>query len=140
MTNDEARALLFAEIDADDGLRSAHDKRAAATWLDQPSFTKRLEDAALRAIRAALAQRESGWRSMESAPRDGTKIDLWTFWPPSENDPPKGGRRIADAIWHESVRDWYAGNFYLHQYAAKPVATHWQPLPTPPASAKGAGK
>ena len=73
----------------------------------------------------------SEWRVIETAPRDGTKIDVWA-----------DGRRIADASWGD-YDDWVVtpsgrqGWRYHHDehatyYSIDPPPTHWMPLPEPP--------
>ena len=73
------------------------------------------------------------WRLIESAPKDGTPVDLWVVFP-------LGGHRWVNAKWLESgnhscsgAADWCsAGNIPLHAFTQKPKATHWMPLPLPP--------
>lgn len=77
---------------------------------------------------------EMGWRPIDTAPKDGTVIDLWVDWPDRE------GGRLANAKWtddHASKGkigfDWIGPDrFPLAAYVAKPKATHWMPLPSPP--------
>lgn len=52
--SEEDREMLAAEIEAE-GITEAHEKRRAGSWHDGPGHTKRLEDAALRAIAKARA-------------------------------------------------------------------------------------
>ena len=72
---------------------------------------------ALRIATAAIAQREpdaeSQWRTMESAPKDGTVIFLWV-----PDRIPQLAR--ADDYWHEPKPYWLEH------------ATHWMPLPAQP--------
>lgn len=73
------------------------------------------------------------WRPIETAPKDGTEIDIWVEWPEYDNGfglVPAHGSRLPDAKWID--RDWKAGQYSLHQYSAKPRATHWMPAPLPP--------
>lgn len=96
-----------------------------------------------KAAQAAVAAIEArgmlsqGWRDIESAPRDGTVIDLWA-----------NGVRYCDCFWHpddarvgqnyivgagDGELDWYTyqdGGYWL---GVNP--THWQPLPAPPVAA-----
>ena len=63
------------------------------------------------------------WRPIETAPRDGTRILVWTSAGAeivSANDAHDPGA----AVW-----DWLAVD------CVRVVATHWQPLPTPPEDA-----
>ena len=57
----------------------------------------------------------TGWRSMESAPRDQSDILLV-------------GSCIEVGFWGANCRTWV--DFY--GYPIEPVPTHWQPLPDPP--------
>ena len=105
-------------------------ERAECT--DDDDFRIDLEDR-LKTIaetaRAALAaEEESGWRTMDSAPKDGTDVLVW-----------RGNRRlgarpqgVVRACWWQPTR--YEGKWVtvpgLH--GIKP--THWRPLPPPPSS------
>lgn len=81
---------------------------------------------------------EAGWRPIETAPRDGTYIDLWgeeesaRFNRPST--PPM--RRQASCRWERQGptpgEGWYG--FALRSGARILRATHWMPLPTPPSA------
>lgn len=68
----------------------------------------------------------SPWRSIESAPKDGTEVDLWVVWPDS------GGTRFTDCHFQPGQDDWWLGQFWLSQYANNPQPTHWMPLPPGP--------
>ena len=57
-----------------------------------------------------------GWRPIETAPKDGTNILVYS----------KG--RIISACWSIAMEDWAE---VLHGYTMFPP-THWQPLPKPP--------
>lgn len=64
------------------------------------------------------------WRSIDSAPRDGTRILVWPFW--SDGLP-------AEVHWRNGLTDrtrrWeQVGG--LHPTGVEP--THWMPLPPPP--------
>jgi hypothetical protein len=90
-------------------------------------------------LRASIAQL-GGWQPIETAPRDGTVLDLWCVW----NDTNEG-ERISDCHWGEGTRafeweiltGWIAANEGVDGEAAilsegfEP--THWMPLPEPPA-------
>lgn len=82
------------------------------------------------------------WQPIETAPRDGTKIDLWV----SDNE---GGFRVPNGFWSEEIppfnmRDWPPNWMAENRWydgcdglAADPdcpdeVVTHWMPLPEPP--------
>lgn len=59
--------------------------------------------------------REREWQPIETAPKDGTLVDLWH---------PIFGR-ISDACWHRGVWNTARGDDFTE-------FTHWQPLPAPP--------
>ena len=72
-----------------------------------------------------------GWQPIETAPRDGTVVDLWAEWN-------RGAVRVPNMRWTSSVKNprivgWF-DNFYGHgsNYAEEQF-THWMPLPEAPA-------
>jgi hypothetical protein len=67
------------------------------------------------------------WKPIETAPKDGTIIDLWVLW----SDAPA---RRANCKWSgDEVEGWELGEgFTQFQYSSWPVVTHWMPLPAPP--------
>lgn len=80
----------------------------------------------------------SEWQDISTAPKDGTKIDVWCV-----NDvfgEPIG--RVPDAWWSEEHEEWSAGASWLSRPIEAPVATatgrpvvkvtHWMPKPQPP--------
>lgn len=77
----------------------------------------------------------SGWRSMDSAPRDGTVIDLWV-----------DGYRITDAYWvgknpprKRSADGWWSPNQgYDGDHGSIGIEpTYWCPLPAAPTPKAG---
>jgi hypothetical protein len=79
----------------------------------------------VRAIEAAErdARAMAGWQSIATAPKDGTKVDLW--------HPTKG--RCADAFWHRQTSTLYDPSCWSNQWWGRIVgATHWMPVPTSP--------
>lgn len=67
-----------------------------------------------------------GWRPIETAPKDGTAVDLWG-----------SGRRATDVAWG-LIRDWMGKERegWQHGMPDDFEPTHWQPLPNPPLSAR----
>jgi hypothetical protein len=70
---------------------------------------------------------ETRWRPIATAPKDGTKVDLW-----SEVED-----RITDAKWHRGA--WCTSESHVGGYVWSWDAlsyqgriTHWMPLPPPP--------
>lgn len=72
----------------------------------------------------------AGWRTMDSAPKDGTLVDLWY---------PRGIGREANCFWHKALsiwgRDVWTGAHHPQEtnFISRNVdPTHWLPLPAPP--------
>lgn len=62
------------------------------------------------------------WQPIETAPRDGTVVDLWM----TANNK-NSGYRVTDCWWSTLCECWISpgGDF-------SPLASHWMPLPAPP--------
>lgn len=70
------------------------------------------------------------WLSIESAPKDGTEVDLWVY-----DDSVPEGYRLTDCQFLDGKWNWYqmdnSGNYGemellpLEDYR---VVTHWMPL------------
>lgn len=72
--------------------------------------------------RAELAQ--DGWRPIESAPKDGTMVDLYDT---------KYRRRITDCSYSAYRNDWKSNGEIIFMKNVN----YWQPLPPPPAQYEG---
>lgn len=72
---------------------------------------------ALEELEEIAALSGGGWMPIESAPKDGTKIDQWTA----------GGRRLTNVYWHVGTY----GSHWSDCYHRDPP-THWRYLPPPP--------
>lgn len=70
----------------------------------------------------------SDWQPIETAPKDGTRIDVWAYWAEGDN-----WSRSADAYWSVEDQDWMLDRWLAGQYVTPPKITHWMPLPEPPA-------
>ena len=95
-------------------------------------------------LEAALA--EEGWRSMDSAPRDGTVIDLWIegpdnmvdFYSPTATKVPKKPLRHGRSPnwrWAKSgpnPPNWYQPDGLGFPLSPDVTAIAWMPLPPPP--------
>jgi hypothetical protein len=62
------------------------------------------------------------WQPIETAPKDGTIIDVWT----------SGGWRVADVAWDESIRTWCCVDERRTPLPELEL-THWMPEPPAPA-------
>lgn len=67
------------------------------------------------------------WRDISTAPRDGTAIDVWFRLNA------KLGARWTSVRWSEPREAWIGGPPSQHEGGW--IATHWKPLPEPPALA-----
>lgn len=71
------------------------------------------------------APEQAQWRPIETAPKDGTRVDLW-----------QQGHRVTDAFWDEGEEWWCIDSLYSDgepcPLAVSPEPTHWRPLPAPP--------
>ena len=59
------------------------------------------------------------WQPIETAPKDGTSVDLWRGL---------NGMRLTNAHW--SGNRWVWKHYRYHQ--TDDQITHWMPLPPPP--------
>lgn len=115
-------------------------------WSDMPTalYTYLLmdgyipEDGARQAIRSALSaqvQDVAVWQTMDTAPKDGTPVVLWTVWAGDEISP--------DPFSEVQIGYWDHGNDLpeSHEFSRRPEwvvqrigdPTHWMPLPAAPA-------
>lgn len=74
----------------------------------------------------------NGWLPIESAPRDGTNILVW-----SPHGEAHGKPSIVAVDWHtyNGESDWRIGVGEFGPLALHAPPTHWQPLPEPPEAA-----
>lgn len=79
------------------------------------------------ALCAAVLARMAGpqWQTMETAPKDGTQIDLWAR-----------GERLANARWNAKAKCWewyWIDDFDGMGWVRVDIPpTHWMPLPACP--------
>ena len=119
-----------AELDAFEGLDSKS-KQLFLMWVERAQKAE-----------AALGAAQAAWQPIETAPKDGHKIDLWVT-------PPKGALttgdygRVSDC-WHSDGKWWF---YDETKYASDSAncrsevwnVTHWMSRPTPPISSTNRG-
>jgi len=85
----------------------------------------------------------SEWQDISTAPRDGTRIDLWgkfgratdCYWGKPYHCCGEAGRH-CDSEWHGMAHGWVCGTF---NHTLEEDFTHWMSLPAPPAAMKDGG-
>lgn len=98
----------------------------------------------LAALAAAGWVVEQGWRTMETAPRDGTVIDLfcegerWAdcYWGLPDHCCGEAGQ-YCDSDWHRMKHGWIVCSINAPA-GLKP--THWRPLPAAPQEERDDGR
>jgi hypothetical protein len=80
-------------------------------------------NARVDALLAALDAEPDGWQPIETAPKDGTEVDLWTAEGRRANCKWRAGE------WVEIGLDW-SDNLTWLPVGCPP--THWTPIPAPP--------
>jgi hypothetical protein len=70
----------------------------------------------------------AGWQDIATAPKDGSRLDLWIIHPGN------GGRRYPDSFWDDAPGDWKIGQYHTKMYVDPPAVTHWMRPPAPPAA------
>lgn len=83
------------------------------------------------------------WQPIESAPKDGTYVDLWCI-AQSTFDGKEYQYRVTDARFDvpeecyfpgDQIAQWISEDFVCDGLGEAPIrafATHWMPLPEPP--------
>lgn len=94
----------------------------------------------------ARIRADAEWQPIETAPKDGTPVDLWLL-ATGENDvefysPTASNREGRSADWRWEKRgpnraNWYPLGGFSYPLGPEVKATHWRPLPAPPALSKG---
>lgn len=76
------------------------------------------------------------WQPIETAPKDGTAVDLWTSYGERvPNAEYKVLRNRVTACWAYSLG--YGENGYELWDEVFPAPTHWRPVPDPPSDVAG---
>ena len=80
----------------------------------------------------------SEWLPIESAPQDGTVVDLWCvryeLKSPRYPNVVETGSRVANCYWRSDVNGWHAklpGTKEQHIVEIGSRAVYWMPLPEP---------
>lgn len=82
----------------------------------------------------------SDWKTIDSAPKDGTVIDVWrpevgrdtVFWGYPHRECGEMGR-LCDSDWHRiRAPGWVCATFGEFLGRKHAPFTHWMPLPAPP--------
>src|SRR5712691_13347356 len=71
---------------------------------------------------------ESQWQDIESAPKDGTELDLWCV---NISRGSNRAMRFPAMFWDQENRCWEDCHSYII-LEPKWRPTHWMPPPTPP--------
>jgi hypothetical protein len=76
-------------------------------------------------MEAYMRVESSGWASIDSAPRDGTRLILWATYSPV------GKPFAVMGFFDDSGLGWVAESL-VSQELVQLLPSHWLPLPTPP--------
>lgn len=78
----------------------------------------------------------SEWQSIETAPKDGSCILVWSrTWAGEVNRPEEDNGSCYVAFYTNGKSDYHGEWWYVHggdAHASWVQPTHWMPLPTPP--------
>lgn len=91
--------------------------------------------ASMQETNRALVRRLEGWQPIETAPKDGSIIDLWVELRNNQFAGSFRAQRYTNMHWE--VYRWRGGwrGDDLSHLIGDIRATHWMPLPTPPKQA-----
>lgn len=92
---------------------------------------------ARKALDAAILKHMGGWRPIESIPKDGRKVMLYRPLAGESNDPVISIRRTTSTsqhCWPDTIPPGCDAQNFTEGCC---YATHWQPLPEPPATDLG---
>ena len=90
-------------------------------------------------LSAVRAEGKAGWQPIESAPRDGSYVDLWVH---HAHRPVSDGFRIPDCTWANGEWIYEDRDNAVRACAFGKIASHWKPDmrfvgPSPKLSEKG---
>lgn len=122
------RECDMTELEALHEIVWAARRMADKLWLDDDHYL-------VEAIAAYdAAEKDDGWRPIETAPRDGTYI-LLCFQPPFTDTHSPG---VSVGCWADSGKWWLTSIWAATTPHKQP--THWRPLPPPPRAGEGDGE
>lgn len=120
-------------------------------WISSRDPSARSRDAVRWYVTAAQAYgalkkdnpRIMDWQPIETAPKDGSKIDGWEYchdakWRPAPKEHGiENGMRITDLRWSEENNEWQFYSEYLSDVVPCPAnehytLSHWMPTPGVP--------
>lgn len=109
-------------------------------WLKASGRLHRASDPHLPALLDRLEAAERGWQPIETAPRDGTTIDVWrdgtretVYWGLPPHCCGEMGQ-YCDSDWHSIKKPgWICSTFGEFVGGKHDPFTHWRPLPDAPA-------
>lgn len=123
MTTPAPMKLFYALVNNETGVAFGVSQNGPE--VERPKFSPWREyvAAGTHRIEGPFPKPEQGWQPIESAPRDGTDIDLWA-----------NGQRVTDCHWHcGQWLSWHSSSVDEEPtWEAIKNATHWMPLPAPP--------
>lgn len=129
---------------SDEMVRVAAHAIAARRDCDGDRIDPQYYNDAMSALTAALSL--SGWRTIDSAPKDGATIDLWLddqgrmpdcYWGLPSHECGEYGR-YCDSDWHSLKEGWVCGTF--NEPIPDGDVTHWKLLDAPPTAGGTNGK
>lgn len=106
-----------------EGLRSQLESETerASQWFDECAKQ------AGKAFELSQQLANEQWQPIETAPKDGTTIDLWCR---NISHGSTGAVRAPDSFWDDEVQKWEDRHGWILETKWKP--THWMPLPAGP--------
>jgi hypothetical protein len=100
-------------------------------WRPTRAYVEGVRNEMRDALSALRASPPMGWQTFDTAPRDGTKFDVW--YPEHFGQP---AQRMVGVYW-STAEDWFCTDGRYGPDEPQPIASfphpsHWQPLPAPP--------
>ena len=116
---------LFYDLDSARSYAERHDSSVITALYAHPHRSALVDNS-----HASEAVVET-WQPIETAPKDGTPIDLWGV---NHLHPAKIGRRATNVTWGR-IRDWMGNerDDWQHGQTEDFEPTHWMHSPAPPA-------